>query len=581
MATLKLTAFAGENPKVTPRLLPQNAAQIARNTRLDDGSLTPVRRQRFAAQLPASESGYGTIYRHLDEWMGWPGTVYAAPGPVAADRLYIMGDGAPKMMVGELTYPLAVPFPATGLTATLSGASTDDLGSTRLYVYTWVTSFSEESEPSPASGEIYWKPGQTVTLSGFVAAPTDRTITKQRIYRSQTSLTGTQLFLIAERNVTTSDFVDSVAVDAFQEPLPSSGWTAPPDTLTGLVSLPNGMMAAFSGKDIYFSEPYRPHAWPESYVLTVDYDVVGLGAFGTTLVIATKGNPYMASGSAPELMLMEKLELNLPCVNARSIVDLGYSVAYASHDGLVLVSQGGARVVTESVYSRDEWLKLNPYLMTAGQYDGRYFTTYSYIDTSGVEYRGALILDMTGEQPFVIRSSTYPQAMFYELTSGRLYMLDGLVINQWDAEGQVNELQAWKSKLFVLPRPVNFGAILVEVDEGITEGQLLAIQELAAQIVIENQALIDGGTLHGEINGAAIGTFALNGDAMTTPPQASLFYAVNIFADRKLVATIGTVNKMARLPSGFLSTTWEVEVVSDSQVSQVTMATTGAELMQV
>lgn len=577
MATLRMMGFAGENPKVIPRLLPDNAAQIAINTRLDDGGLTPIRRHRFAHQLPPGN--YGTIYRHQEEWLGWPGTVYAAPGPVASDRLYIMGDGAPRMRITGTEYPLAVPRPAGALTATVTGAATGDLGSTRIYVYTWVTAYGEESEPSGASNEVYWLPGQGVTLSGFGAAPPNRAITKQRIYRSQTSLTGTQLFLIAERDATAADFADGVAVDAFQEALPSLDWNAPPDNLTGLVSLPNGMMAAFAGKDIYFCEPYRPHAWPEKYVLTVDYDVVGLGAFGTTLVIATRGNPYIAEGSAPELMRMEKMELNLPCVNARSIVDMGYSVAYASHDGLVLVSSGGARVATEMIYSRDEWLKLNPFISNAGQYDGRYFTTYSYLE-KGVEFAGTLILDMTGEQPFVIRSDKRPDAMFYEITTGRLFMLDGQVINQWDAEGQINELQTWKSKLFNLPKPTNFGAILVETDEGITVEQLEAIQALAAEIIAENQDLMESGRVYGEINGAALNAFALNGDALATPPSATLYYAVNVYANRKLVATVGVVNKMARLPSGFLAAQWEVEIVSDAPVAQVTLATTGAELME-
>ena len=582
MTVLKLTGFAGENPKVIPRLLPDNAAQVAINSRLDDGGLTPVRKRRFEHQFTGTgPSGYRSFVKHGDEWLGWPGTVYAVPGPVAADRLYIMGDGAPKMRVGGTVYPLAVPFPSGALTASVSGTATSDLGSTRIYVYTWVTSFGEESEPCPASNEIYWKPGQTVTLSGFAAPPPDRGISLQRIYRAQTSQTGTQLYFIAERATTTADFVDTVAVQDFQEQLPSMDWNAPPDDLTGLVTMPNGMMAAFMGKDVYFSEPYRPHAWPEKYVLTVDYDVVGLGVFGTTLVIATKGYPYIASGSAPELMVMEKMELNLPCLNARSIVDMGYSVAYASHDGLVLVSQGGARVATETLYSRDDWLTLNPFLMTAGQYDGRYFTTYQYLDDGGQEYKGCLILDMTGEQPFVIRSSITPDAMFYDLPSGDLFFLEGDTVYEWDAEGQLNELQTWRSKLFVMPKPTNFGAVMVEVDEGITEEQVRLIQERAAEVIAANQVLIDTNQLRGSQNAAAINVFALNGDAMEKPPSAALFYAINFYADRRLVATVSTVNRMARLPSGFLARQWEVEIVSDAPIAQLAMATTAAELMQV
>jgi hypothetical protein len=140
------------------------------------------------------------------------------------------------------------------------------------------------------SNEIEWQAGQTVTLSGFATATSGRNITKQRIYRLQSSIaTGADLFFIAERNDTASNYVDSSAVDDFSEVLPSRDWNHPPDTLEGLVSLPNGMMAAFVGKDLYFCEPYRPHAWPQKYVLTIDYNIVALGAYGTTIVVMTEG----------------------------------------------------------------------------------------------------------------------------------------------------------------------------------------------------------------------------------------------------------------------------------------------------
>lgn len=579
MALIKLIGFAGENPKIAPRALGDTFAQIAFNTRLDDGALTPIRKKRFAFQFPsAPPEGYDTIYLHGDDWFGWVGAVFAAPGPVASDRLYVMGDGAPKMIVGGVEYPLALAGPSGALTAALSGSPSSDLGSTRLYAYTWVTDFGEESEPSPVSADIYWKPGQTVTLSGFASKPSGRNITKQRIYRSQTSQTGTLLYLIAERNASTGDYVDTVPVDGYQEALPSSGWSVPPDELTGLIAGPNGMMAAYKGKDLYFCEPYRPHAWPETYVMTMDWDIMGLGWFGGSLVVTTKGKPYMVNGSAPELMVSEKLELNLPCLNNRCVIDMGYSIAYPSHDGLVLASSNGARLATEPVFGRDEWLKLNPYIMTAGQYDGRYLATYRY-NEGGVDYSGTLILDMTGSQPFVIRSAEYPRAMFYDEASGVLYMLLENSVYEWDAIGAANELQTWRSKLFVLPKPGNFGAILVEVDESITADQVAAIEAEAAAILAQNEVFFALDSIAGEVNGAAVNAFAVNGDLLMKLPSAELNVTVNVFADRKLVATLGKYNEMARLPSGFLAAQWEVEVVSDAQITQVTMAGTATELM--
>ena len=579
MALLKLIGFAGEAPKVIPRLLGDTFAQAAYNTRLDDGGLTPIRKLRFVQQLAdAPPEGFGTIYLHNGEWMAWPGQVYAAPGPVATDRLYVMGDGAPKMIVGGTTYPLAVPAPTTAPTAAVSGTPSSDLGSTRLYVRTFVTDFGEESEPSPVSNEVYWSPGQTVTLSGLTAAPGGRNITKERFYRSQTSTTGTQLYFIAERAVSTANFIDNIPSESIQEPLPSLDWNAPPDDLTGLAPGPNGMMAAFRGKEVYFCEPYRPHAWPEKYVLTTDYPVVGLAWFGASLAILTTGVPYIASGTAPENMVMEKTELNLPCINARGIVDLGYSVVYPSHDGLVRVSSSGTSVVTADLFSRDDWLRLNPQGMVAGQYNGRYLTSYSYSDAKGEEYNGTFIVDLTGSQPFLIRSDARARAMYYDIPSGVLYMLIGNRIYEWDALSEPFSLQSWKSKLFVLPTPTNFGAILVESDEALTDEEVANIEAEIARIQAENEVLFAEDSIGGELGGSLLNQYPVNGDMLLPIPTINRNVSVSVYADRKLVATIGKVNRMARLPSGFKAAKWEIEVTSDMPITQILMATTGMEL---
>lgn len=583
MAKLKLIGFTGEVPKIIPRLLGDSAAQEAYNVRLDDGGLTPVRKSRFEHQfVGVPPGGYQTIYQHGEDWLGYPGNVYLVPGPVATDRLYITGDGAPKMLVAGTTYPLAVPFPAGALTATLGGVPTPGAtGTTRLYVYTWVTAFGEESEPSPVSADVFWTPGQTTTLSGFAATPAGRNITLQRIYRAQTGKTGTQLYFIAERAATNANFADTVSPELLQEVLPSADWNAPPADLTGLIALPNGMMAAFSGKQLCFCEPYRPHAWPEKYRLTMDYEIVGLGAFIASVIVTTKGIPYIVTGSAPENMVSERIEQNLPCINPKGIVDLGYSVAYPSPDGLVLVTSSGASVVSSRLFSRDDWLRLNPYTMVASQYNGRYFTSYNYSDADGNEYLGTFIMDLTGEQPFLIRAQVRADAMFFELTTGILYLLVGDQVIEWDALSEPAELLSWRSKLFVMPTPTNFGAILIEADSGPSAEELAAIEAEIARITAENVAIFALPSIGGDINGIELNGVAVNDDLLLPIPNLGRNVSVSIYGDRKLVATVGKINQMARLPSGFKATWWEVEVVSDMPIAQITLAGTGLELAEV
>lgn len=577
MTIIKVGGFSGEVPRLVPRLLPENGSQYAENARLDTGGLAPYRKPKFIHTITGLSAGQvKTIHRHEGVWRAWDKAVYVAPGPVAADRLYVMGDGVPKMVAGGVSYPLAIPSPSAALTAAASGTGTGDVF-TRVYVYTNVTDFGEETAPSPASSAINWQSGQTVTLSGF-AVPAGSRVTKQRIYRSQTSLSGTDLYFIAERAASASNFTDNIPLSDQNEPLPSLEWSAPPDTLTGLISLPNGLMAAFTGKELWFCEPWRPHAWPEKYVLTMDYDIVALGAYGSTIVVATTGQPYIVSGTSPDTMAQEKLELNLPCINPRGLVDLGYAIAYPSHDGLVVASSSGARVVTDQLMTRDQWLRTAPERYIAGQFYGRYMASYEYIDPKGKALAGSFIIDLTGQDAFMHRAGYKADAFFYDITEGKLYLCIGTQIFEWDSLDSENEILTWRSKQFVVQRPTNFGIILIEGSELLTAEEEAALEEAKAEIEAYNAATFLLPSIGGELNGRPVGAFDVNGDMLIRQPNSDRYVSVNIYADGRLVATVSQMNRAKRLPAGFLAQTWEVEVNTNASIAQITMAGTGAEL---
>lgn len=579
MTKLRFAQFSGEIPKLISRLLPDTGSQHAENVRLDDGALTPIRKAR--PEFSFSGSNIQTIYKFGSQWLSWDVPVNAVPGPVATDRLYYTGDGTPKMRVGATVYDLALPFPATALTAAVTGVGTGDT-ITRLYVYTWVTSFGEESEPCPVSGDVTWQAGQTITLSGFETTPTGRAITKQRIYRAQTSVSsGTDLFFIEERDATTANYVDSHLPYDFAEVLPSRDWNQPPANLTGLISMPNGMMVGFAGKEICFCEPYQPHAWPEKYRLTVSYDIVALAAYGRTVVAGTTGYPFVVTGNSPDSMIEEKTEVNLPCINGRGMVDLGYSAAYPSNDGLVLVDGGGSAVATVNLFTRADWQRISPQTIVAGQFAGRYFASYSYLDIDDkTRLEGTLIIDLTGQQPFVMRAAFKASAFFYDLASGALYFLVGNTVYEYDALGQTNEIMTWKSKRVVLPQPVSIGAILIEGTTAVTPEQRQARLNEIAAIEAANEVYMAAGTMGSEINGAEVNLFDINGDPLQRINPENFYTSVKVYADGVLIRTISTLNKVVRIPSHHRAKTWEIQVNGTAEVEQITLATTVRELTE-
>jgi hypothetical protein len=574
MATLKLIQFSGEIPRVLPRLLPEGAAHRAENVRLDDGGLTPIRKLRLEHTFEGM-TGIKTIHNHEDEWLAWTTDVDATHGPVAQNRLYYTGDGEPKMRVEGVEYPLAVPFPTGALTGTTSGTGSGTV-ITRIYVYTFVTQFGEESEPCPISNDVNWQAGQTVTLFGFEDAPTGRAIIKQRIYRTQGSASGSEYYLIAERDASNANFTDNISPDEFAEILPSREWNAPPDGLKGLTAFPNGMMGGFVGKDLYLCEPYRPHAWPEKYVLTMDFEIVALGSYGTTIVVMTVGQPYIVNGIAPESMAQEKLELNQPCINARGVVDLGYAVAYPSHDGLVVVSGGQTSIATAALMTRTEWLKTNPATFVAGQYNGRYFASYSYLEADGTPSSGTFIFDLSGQTPFVLRGTAKADACWYDIEGSQLYMLMGNQVYEWDAFGQINEVMTWLSKEFVLAAPASFGCIYIDSQRQRTPEQQAAIDAEIEAIKARNAATFAAGSMGGDLNGSAINVHQVNGDDLTRlSPQS--FIVVSVYADGALICTVSTANQVVRIPA-VRARRWEVRVNGTLEVAEIALASTAREL---
>lgn len=547
---ISLSGFVGEIPRVTPRLLPDGAAQVAKNCKLLDGSIVPL---RYPADVRVLATGNVMFYKLGNVWFEYDKIVDVVNAPIIKDRLYITGDGAPKIVTdASVIYDLAVRAPEAALTAAVTGDPDPTTQSTITYSYTYVTAYDEESAPSPLSNEVVRSPGMEVTLTGFVAPPATRNFDRIRIYRSQTSASGTTaLYFIDEKQFPVpTTYVDLPEDTPIQEVISTLYFSPPPDELQGIIALPNGIMAGFVKNKLYFSEPYKPHSWPESYIQTTNFDIVGLGAFGRSIAIMTEGTPYIATGITPDAMAMEKIEVNYPCINKRGIVDLGYAVAYPSNDGLVVISNNGAELVTRNIFTREQWQRFFPKTIIASQYDGRYIFAYNNGTTAET-----IILDLTGEQTFISRVDLYSPFMYFEVGAGKLYILNGQRVQEWDSLVQPYMQMTWRSKKIVLEGEMNFGASKVESDsaaESASSG--------TPAISISDATFVIGPFPGTVVNGNAINSAA--------GPE----FEATAYADGVAVRTFADLNVVTRLPGGFLARTWEIEVKGRRQVSAIHMA---------
>lgn len=524
--TIRLQGFGGEIPRTDPFYLPQTAAAEAMNAAMRGGSLTPFRQS--TAQEHLFPSSRQSIYLHGVEWLGWSHDTDVVPGPVATDRLYIShGSGQPTMWISGNEVPLRLPLPSTAPTIARTGTLDPETAEYVRYAFTWVTSLGEESGPSPLSNMVQWSPGNGIDVTGLPTTPpvADRFISGKRIYRSVTSTSGiTDLYYVGEVAVPAASWAHNMATDPPAEPIPTKDFRPVPINLRGLTALPNGMMAGFAGKEVYFCEPYQPHAWPDAYRQTVNDTIIGLAAFGTTLAVLTTGQPYILQGMHPEQMAMQKVEVPFPCMSKLGIVDLGYSAVYPSTDGLVAVSESGAQLISKGLWTREQWQAMQPTTMVAARFGDLYGFTFT--PPSGGLNKHVILLDPQSPDTGIMRSSIQPRSIYTHIESGQTYFLaaGGQTVRAFDSPAEEKHNYRWRSKPIRLDYPTSYGAIRIDTDGNPDE-------------TVE----------------------------------------ARVYADGSLIRTVTRANRDERLPSGAWQT-WQIELYGTATVIRATIAKTFLEL---
>jgi hypothetical protein len=546
---INIAGMSGIAPAISPHALQPNQAQIARNCKLWSGGIESINDHSLTFSPPVS--GIKTIYRFMNTrandseyWFAWNKVVNVVKGAIAGDtdeRTYFTGTGRPRktsVSTGALSgqpYPnahleMGVPRPEFPPIVSAIGAPEGEVKETRAYVYTYLTSFGgmdEESFPSPAV-LVEGYPGSTWTVSGLQAMPTGEFNFKGiRVYRLSTGNASASYLLAAEKT-TLASFQDVVKSTDLGSPIPSLDWDNVPGCsgntdetreLLGLIGLPNGVNAGFVGQDVYLTPAYKPHTFPQSYMNTVHHPIVALSSIQSNLLVLTTGQPYLISVDDPSNTRPEDVNISQACVSAQSVAKFGSGVLYASPDGLVYVGTDGAKVITEGIFSKAQWEKLNPASMHGCQFDGRYYGWFSGATLDNAPAQGGFIF---GDGQFII-TDTYATASYVDLVQDSLFVAINDKIYKWESSaGKIAYL--WRSRLFKTPMPASF-----------TVGMILASD-------------------YADI------TFRLYCDGVLKHTQ------------------VVTSGEPFRLPTGFMASQFELEVAGTSRVMAMTIAESMEEL---
>lgn len=466
---------------------------------------------------------------------------------------------------------------AEGATAD-AGGRVDLAGNTtpRSYVFTYLTDWDEESVPSEPSATIFVKEGQTVTVTGLPATWThgagyQTTNMKVRIYRTVAGVNGTAYFRVGEVSLGTTSFVDDVDVLTLDNVLESEEFDAPDPSMQGLLSIHNNMMVGFFGNTLCFCEPGRPHAWPIKFRQTVDSRIVALGAYGTTLLVLTEETPWVVDGNNPEAVSIRRTDYILPCASKRSVTNVGFGVVWASAGGLAAYSTTiGVDYLTKSVHSWPSWVAaIDPTRVYGAYYRGRYFGsdgTYTFMFERNDEVGGHLVQT----------DVKFTAAHYAAIDDQFFYARDGLVY-LWNSPNAGFSAVGWKSKAFTVKHPINLGAARVIADYA--NGDTAGIDAENAAIIASNQAIIDAHAEGGALGMDEAGTTLLAGSRLQPLRDPQAFVVFRLYADKQLVYTGTRLNsELFRLPTGYRSDTFEVEVSNNVRIRAIHLAETPAGL---
>ena len=490
MSGFKLRTFGGKAPQIYPRLLPDDMAQVATYTRLDSGRLEAWKTNDTVSvtitNTATISANTKTLFRYNSSvWIAHDDELDIIRSPLAEDshdRIYLTGfggsSGYPRVttatIVGSDTYyRLGLPKPGALDGVTLSPATSanadTEVPQARSYVFTYVSFYGEEGEPSTAlTAQIVSVHSDQSVVLDFPTNPSGglnfATGALKRVYRTDSS--GTYRF-VADVPIASGTYEDSVSDANLGEALLSSTWEAAPDEtsadhpdgpLLGLIPVPNGFLAGFSGQTVAFSESFQPHAWPDQYKFSVMADVVALAPLGSGVLVLTKEKPAVIQGADPAAMSMTEIDSTQSCVSKRSVVDMGQYVLYASPDGIAMADESGINVITEGLLSRDQWQELVPSTIVAFSWEGHYIGFYN----DGSESKG-FIFDPRGGKNSYVKLDFHATAGYNDLENDTLYLVIGTDIVKF-AEGSTNQTFTWRSKKFYGSRPGNPSVARVECD---------------------------------------------------------------------------------------------------------------------
>lgn len=491
---IHIRAMTGQQPAIEPHLLQDSQAQYALNCRFESGGIVPLKIP-LLINSPAG-AALKSIHKVGVSWFAFTAVVdlIMAPTYNSAERFYYTGAGSPRKSTRAAYaatgayYNTGIPKPTTALTVNIqtNPAQEDEPGIQKevSYTYCFVTGWGEVGPPADPTALVQVENDEYVTLTGMTY-PTN--------YATLYNIVGLRVFRINRGNsaadyqelispewvadADTGGHIDDAVTTVkdqvgsnyeliddgdLGDTIQSEDYTGPDSSATGITLLSNGVVACLVGNKVLLSDPYIPYGFPAANEVPTGEAGVAIAGYGTTLVVATSGRPWIIDCFDPSNKAAVRINEAYPAVNARGITSGKDFVAWVSTYGLIRVDAAGIQNLTDSakLFTDTQWSALTPANMLLEYYNGRYYI-FNYNAKTG------FILDFSGQFASYIPFTLTNTILDTVVHNDGLYLLavtdaGAFRIEQFDKGATVLAAQ-FKTKRFRIP-PHNFSWGMIRGD---------------------------------------------------------------------------------------------------------------------
>ncbi len=392
---LTTSTFKGSVPRRADHLVDFSSAARAVDCKLWHGTVEAWREPRL---LRTVAEGTKSVYKAFNCcWLESSTCASYAEGAVELKHVYATnynGIGYPVRIVTDddcnpVVTRLGLPCPSLDFTLVYAqNVAKTKATAPRQYMIQYEDSYGNRSAGSGPSELIYVADDAPVVVSGW-SLPTGgwdiahviilRTAPGQdNSFAEAPNKTDAAWMEVDRIPAGTASYTDTKHTAELYAALVEDDVRAPPAGMQGItwVTAMN-CLAGFKGNRIYFSRNNSYNDWSDDLIL--DDTIRAIAEVNSTIYVATDGAPYVIEGKADcqtaACRRVVRFPEALPLVNkARGITAIPGGVAYATHNGVVVINGANAPILyTAPLYAPDDWQALHPDTARIEYFEGQLF----------------------------------------------------------------------------------------------------------------------------------------------------------------------------------------------------------------